>query len=257
MSTPNILQYDWNHAGFPSETAVDLDYANNVEQRQDLSIFLRVRITPKKEHKGDCLNSFEEVMLTMLQNQIQRVAQRTKCLVPAVRRFGCVLELFVYCPDDDAADKIAGTAVRAKWAAVEFDQRHDSAWTVYLQELYPTPAQLQTVKNEETIHMMLQYDDNLHSPRRINHYCTFCDEVSRIGFAEEVRKSGFALGDPYFAPESDLPHGVVVRNLGAIEKSVVDEWTTKIIAIVEKYNGRYCGWDAQMRRKRTAKDKIG
>lgn len=257
MSMPTIMQYDWNHAGLPSETAVDLDYLDNLERRQGLTLFLRVRVMPRKEHESDRLNSFEQMMLNWLHKQIGRVATRAKCLIPAVRRYGSVLELFVYCADDDAADKIAGAAVRVKWAVAEFEQKHDAAWSVYLDELYPTPAQRQTVKNEEIIDMMLQYDDDLHCPRRINHYCTFCDEVARIGFQEEARKSGYALGDPYYAPDTDLPHGMVVRNIGAINKRAIDEWTTKIIAIADKYNGRYCGWDAPVRHKRKVKDKIG
>lgn len=253
MTEPNILWYEWTHGGTPSETWVELGYADDTETQARLPLLLRLRIAMKKGREGKSLIPIHEIRVNMLQKKLERAAQSLGCAVPAARRCADVLLLYCYCPDRATADQIAEIAEKARWAIEDSDLDDDPRWDVYRHDLYPTTAQRQTAENENIISLMAERDDDLGSPHRIDHYCTFRDEVSRIGFQEDARKSGFALGEPYFAPDSDLPHGMVVRNLCAIEKKVIDGWTSKLIPVVEKYDGAYHGWDSPMLRKRKTK----
>ena len=243
------MEYDDTYEGKSSVVRVDMQPVSAARERTALPVLLLLRIAPKRNFALDMISPVQAWRLERVYQQLRRLAAKNALRVVACRAWGSSLLIYCYCPDEPAALLLSKAAQKKRWLMVEEDIRIDLEWRAYRQEVYPGAAQRQTVKNGETIDLMVQHGDDIHAPRRINHYCSFPDEVSRLGFQEAARKAGFALGDPFFSPEQEYAHGVCVRHIGSIDKRTLDGWTNKVIAIVEQYHGRYDYWDCQIMRK--------
>ena len=248
------LAYDTTFEGKTALMRVDMRRTTPSE-RAELPVLMLLRIQPRRNYSLDLLTPFQSRMLERTYRRLLRVAQRAKARIVAVRTWGSAMEFFCYGPDEPALLVLSSLCEKKRVLVTEYETRADPKWLVYRKEAYPTAANMQTVKNGEQIELMVKYGDDIHAPRRINHYCSFPDELSRIGFQESARKAGFALGDTFFKPDGDNPHGVCVRHIGSIDKRTLDSWTDRLIAVVEAYNGHYDYWDCQIMRKTRYKAK--
>ncbi len=242
------LVYDTTYEGKTALMRVDMRNTSKKE-RAALPVLMLLRIQPRKNYSLDLLTPFQSAMMERVYKKLIRTAQKVQCRIVAVRSWGNVMEFFCYGSDEPALLVLSAVCEKKRALVTEYETRADSQWQVFRKEAYPTAANLQTVNNGEQIEMMVRYGDDIHAPRRINHYCSFMDELSRIGFQESARKAGFALGDPFYNPDGEYPHGVCVRHVGSIDKRSLDGWTDRLIAVVEAYNGHYDYWDCQLMRR--------
>ncbi|MGI6192475.1 MAG: ribonuclease E inhibitor RraB [Christensenellales bacterium] len=242
------LAYDTTFEGKPAVMRVDMRELPDKE-RAALPVLMLLRVQHRKNYALSLTTPFQARSLERLFRRLLRVAQKVGVRIMAVRNWGNAMEFFCYGPDEPALLALSALCEKKRSLVTDYETRVDGKWQVFRKEAYPTAANLQTVKNGEQIEMMVRYGDDIHAPRRINHYCSFTDELARIGFQESARKAGFALGDPFFNPDSDYPHGMCVRHIGSIDKRSLDTWTDKLIAVVEVYNGHYDYWDCQIMRK--------
>ncbi len=242
------LAYDTAFEGKTAVMRVDMRKISEKE-RAALPVLMLLRIQPRKNYSLDLLTPFQARMMERVYKKLLRAAQRVNARIVAVRNWGSAMEFFCYGPDEPALLALSALCEKKRSLVTDYETRADSKWQVFRKEAYPSAANLQTVKNGEQIEMMVRYGDDIHAPRRINHYCSFSDEMARIGFQESARKAGFALGDPFFNPDGEYPHGVCVRHIGSIDKRSLDSWTDRLIAVVEAYHGHYDYWDCQIMRK--------
>ena len=243
------MEYDDTFEGKSSVVRVDMEPVSSPRERTGLPLLLLLRLAPRRNFALDLISPFQAWRLERVYQHLRRLAAKNKIRIVACRTWGSNLQAYCYCPDEPPALLLVKACQKRRWMMVEEELRTDLEWRAYRRDVYPGAAQRQTVKNGETIDLMVRHGDDIHAPRRINHYCSFPDEISRLGFQEAARKAGFALGDPFFLPDRDLPHGMCVRHIGSIDKRTLDGWTNKIIAIVEQYKGRYDYWDCQIMRK--------
>ena len=90
----------------------------------------------------------------------------------------------------------------------------------------------------------------MYALRKINYHMAFPSESARLLFEEEARLSGFAIGEASYVPEQDCPHGVLVLKMSKLIKADIDEQTTRLIGIAQKYGGRLDFWDCVLIPKR-------
>ena len=246
-------EYEWQYEGKPSVVRVNMDPFSGMAERNARPLLLLIRLSTRKNYALELISPIQKLRLEMLYNRFYGAAKRAGALSVGCRTWGSSMMIYCYCTDEPQALPLIKLCEKRRWVLCECETRTDPEWRVYRRDIYPNAPQLQTMQNSETIALMRDRGDDLHSPRRINHYCSFPDEVCRIGFQQAARKAGFALGDPAFLPENDMPHMTCVRNIGSIEKRAIDQVTTRVVLLCERYHGRYDYWDCQIMRKNRIK----
>lgn len=245
----NWLSYDVTCENRPGAMRVDMHPLRNPAERSALPVLLILRLATKRGYAMDQVSAMQSFALEQAYKKTLKVADAAYVRVVGCKTWGSNMEIYAYGADEPAVLALVKVCEKRAGLIVEYETHEDVEWWVYRNEIYPDAAARQTVKNAETIELMERHGDDIHAPRRINHYCSFNDEIARLGFQDSARKAGFAIGDSFFIPDRDLPHGMCVRHIGSIDKHSLDVWTTKLINIIEVYDGRYDYWDCQIMRK--------
>ena len=247
--TNDWLSYDTTCENLAACIRVDMHPVRSARERNAMPFLLILRLATKKSYAMDHISPFQQLLLEQAYKRVLKKADAAFVRVVGVKTWGSNIEIYAYGSDEPALLTLVKLCEKRAGLIVEYETHEDVEWWVYRKEVYPDAAARQTVKNAETIELMEKHGDDIHAPRRINHYCSFNDEIARLGFQDSARKAGFAIGDSFFIPDRDLPHGMCVRHIGSIDKPSLDLWTNKLIAIVEAYHGRYDYWDCQIMRK--------
>ncbi len=243
------VSYDSEFDGKTSVVQVDLRPVSSAAERKRLPMLLMLRIALRKNYAAAMMSYRADRRLTRELKALGRFCPKVNVALVAARTWGSALLIYAYAADEPSLMAAVKLCEKQRSLAVDYDIRYDPEWRIYRAELYPNAAARQTMKNAEQIEMMERYGDDLHAPRRINHYCSFPDEPSRIGFEQTARQSGFALGDPFFLAEKDYPYCMCVRHVGSIDKRTIDGYTNKVVRIAEQFGGHYDYWDCQIMRK--------
>lgn len=245
------LTYEWKFEGISSVTRVDPRFMNDRDARADYSLLMRLTISPINISRRP--SAFDTWRIDRAAQKASAAAGRSSVSLVGTRSLANALEMYFYGNVEDALHNIASEGKRSG-LKIDYIIWNEPFWETYERDLYPSPAQIQTINNGEITQKLAQHGDDMVSTRRINHYCSFLSEVNRIGFEAEALKAGFALDSSFYSPESDYPHCCCVRNMTSVDKPSIDAATTKLIAIVSKFDGRYDYWDCPIMRKTRTKN---
>lgn len=235
------FSYDWQHEGIPSLTQVNCHYYDDKRARDRLPhlFFLRLSSNPKKSQR---LSPLRQSFLKRSAAQIEKAAKVLGLELVGRRTIGSELELYFYSPNQANAEALE-EKIRKKRLQMNTRLMHDPSWQMYFHGVYPSMAQRQSVLNEENCQKMAKSGDNIHSVRRINYYLNFPNNISRSRFAEEARKSGFAISEDFYTPEDDFALGCIVLNRSSLELKDINRHTTLLCMLAEKHQGSFVHWD--------------
>jgi len=143
---------------------------------------------------------------------------------------------------------VAETIVMADGYTAEVAFSKDPKWVHYLEELYPTPAERQSMLNRRVVDGLRKEGDDLSKPRPVDHFLYFPDARSRQAFLSQAREMGFQLlGKLPEAKPRDLPFGLsIVREDFVHPPHCIDDFVAKLMNLAEQYEGEYDGWGCEI-----------
>ncbi len=160
--------------------------------------------------------------------------------------FGGRREFFVYTATDDADVVLAELQKRFTDFEIETFSREDPDWEVYREFLYPTPVDLQRIRNQKVVRALADHGDDPAIPRPIDHFAYFPDVASRRRFREKIVESGFEVDYEEEAETGDLRFGIAFKSHGPVDLSTVDHVTIPLFLEAEKCGGTYDGWGCEV-----------
>ncbi|EJF10636.1 DUF695 domain-containing protein [Pontibacter sp. BAB1700] len=142
---------------------------------------------PADEAEWEQLEAIEEALVEELQNSLQ-AAFVGKLLHDGKRSF------YFYSGQEALPEAIA-TNVMQQFPAYTFASNNllDADWGLYLDFLFPEPADMQSIKNSRILRMMEEQGDEHHIPRSVLHFVSFATEADRTAFRSESGKVGYTL----------------------------------------------------------------
>ncbi|HWR22015.1 MAG TPA: DUF695 domain-containing protein [Feifaniaceae bacterium] len=152
---------------------------------------------------------------------------------------------------EEAMAEIERIAGKEKLLSVSPGSAHEPDWLTYHALLLPDAAKYQTVLNAEMIGRLKKSGDNLAAVRRMTFSMCFPSEQTRLLFQEQAKAAGFAIGEPQFKPELDLPHILTIHALSALVQEDVDDLTTRAIRAAEPFGGELLRWNCPVMPKRS------
>jgi regulator of RNase E activity RraB len=126
----------------------------------------------------------------------------------------------------------------------------DADWGIYLDFLFPEPADMQSIKNGRVLRMMEEQGDEQHIPRAVSHFFYFASESDRAACRKEAEALGYTLvqeGTNEKSPEA--PYSLVISKVESLNEETMHTATLQLFQLAETHKGTYDGWEAQVIRE--------
>lgn len=239
----DLLEYDWHTEKSRAVFGVDMSLYSAAPIASD-GVLLYASCRSKKDD-----GELRGIRLSMCDSFFELCQRKLNIIFAGYIETRRQKRGIFYGSSIDLLDDMRELADRQPFLIIECGARRDEAWQTYFKLLYPDAAKYRTIENGRTIDALRKQGDMLNISRRISFHVFFPSEPIRIMFEQEARLAGFAIGEPEFADESDLPHGVSLHKISTLDKREIDDITTRIIRIASKYDGMLVHWDCGVVRR--------
>jgi uncharacterized protein (TIGR01619 family) len=199
---------------------------------------------PADEAEWEQLEAIEEALVTAFQDSLQAVFVG-KLLHDGKRNF------YFYSAQEALPEVLASNVMQAypDYTYATNTQR-DSDWGLYLDFLFPEPADMQSIKNSRVLQMMQEQGDEAHIPRPVTHKVSFASETDRDSFGKQVVGEGYTLMGQGMEQNADaMPYWLIISHVMPLNEDSVHETTLYLWQLAETHQGSYDGWEAQVLRE--------
>jgi hypothetical protein len=164
---------------------------------------------------------------------------------------GCITtlgrrEFYFYAETDSDVSRVAQDVLKSfpPYTAWVGSQR-DESWHQYLNVLYPSENQLDSISNADVLEVMAKEGDIHELPREVSHWIYFPTEGERLAFQTSIASIGETKID--ILPQSeDGRYGIVITETHEITGPQIDRKTRALRAFAAEAGGEYDGWEAQV-----------
>lgn len=124
-------------------------------------------------------------------------------------------------------------------------QSQDPEWSAYLDLLYPSELDLQSIATRRQLEELQQLGEDLTSPREIAHDIGFPSRQTREQFVKAVDGEGFTLSelDEGESGNPDLPYGVRLVRRDRLDLTMLDGLVSDLLIRAQDAGGEYIGWE--------------
>jgi regulator of RNase E activity RraB len=146
---------------------------------------------------------------------------------------------------DGFADAVA--AALAGFNGYKFDsgEKEDSLWEQYLDVLYPSPEDLERIKNRDVLDVLVERGDVLTAVRDVQHWMYFSSEASRAHFRDAAIGAGFRI-DSESIVEGSRPFGISVVRSQPVQQELIDATVIELLQMTQRFDGEYDGWETPL-----------
>jgi len=129
----------------------------------------------------------------------------------------------------------------------EYGSKEDKEWSGYLDFLYPTPTQMQTIQNRRVIDQLEKNGDDLTKPREVDHWIYFKTETDRETYIEQISNEGFNIVEKIYNKELDeTPFVLHIKRVDYVDQNSVDEYVIYLWKLANELNADYDGWETSI-----------
>jgi regulator of RNase E activity RraB len=128
----------------------------------------------------------------------------------------------------------------------ELQTRMDQGWEIYLSFLYPQAADLQIIRNRQTIDALRDHGDHPDIPRQIDHCAGLPSAQNRAAFAAFVADLGFKVGQSDSRPDEDGLYWLEFARTDA--PADMDQVVLPLVEKLLDLEGSYDGWGCEISR---------
>lgn len=121
----------------------------------------------------------------------------------------------------------------------------DPDWNHYLRVLYPSPHDVQRIKNRHVIEVLSENGDQLEKPRIVAHWAYFSTEAARAKFVAEVRTRKYAVISEHKLdePGHERPFCAQLERIDSVDWGSINDVTIELFDLAEANGGEYDGWE--------------
>jgi uncharacterized protein (TIGR01619 family) len=152
-------------------------------------------------------------------------------------------EFYFYGETREGFNDAVATALR-NFSEYSFDtgDQEDPLWDQYFNVLYPSPEDLERIKNRKVLDVLEAKGDVLTAAREIQHWMYFKSEMSRLQVKEAVANLGFRI-----VSESNdggnLSFGISVSKVQPVDEQSIDATVIELLHLAQQFEGEYDGWE--------------
>ncbi len=161
-------------------------------------------------------------------------------------------EFYFYCPSDRGDGQNVKDIVTQVFGdypdyAISVDCGADPDWAHYLERLYPSEEERQTMNNMSLLSELSKQGDDLKARRMVQHWGYFREDNLRALFKGEIEEQGFEIiGEHFHDDNSELPFAISFRRKNKIGFQYINALTLPLFHLAKQYNGHYDGWEVEV-----------
>jgi regulator of RNase E activity RraB len=121
-------------------------------------------------------------------------------------------------------------------------EQEDPLWEQYLDVLYPSPEDLERIKNRDLLEVLAEKGDVLTAARDVQHWLYFRSEHARALFREVAANTGFRIVSESHA-KGDMPFGISVARTQPVKQELIDATVIELLRLAQRFEGEYDGWE--------------
>ena len=126
----------------------------------------------------------------------------------------------------------------------EADTREERDWSSYLDYLYPSNADRQTIANRRVCDALERSGDNLTVAREIDHWAYFTSREALSAYVSEAIQLGFNVRE-LFLPDADHErHCARIWRSDVPAHNSIDDVTLPLFNLAATHGGEYDGWES-------------
>jgi uncharacterized protein (TIGR01619 family) len=234
--------------GKPVSTVVDLSLAERAPMR-DKGYAVLVRTALLSADAEGMPTRQESESLHLLEDLLERTMAESCRAVYAGRFTHKGIRQFVFYASDTASYRktVASAFTASPGHAWNARAVADTGWSNYFDLLYPTPVELERIRNRRLVDLLSDKGDDLTSPRRVDHFFRFRSKSSRESFLRGLSMEGFEIAA---MPEADgdgsHPYALQLHRKDSPDYPMVDRVVIPLWQKAQKSNGRYEGWETYL-----------
>lgn len=154
-------------------------------------------------------------------------------------------EFYFYGETTDNFDQAVAAAM-AGFRGYKFwpGTKSDPHWKQYLEALYPSPENFQSIKNRAVLEVLQKQGDVHTVEREVRHWVYFTSESSRALFRAAVAKGGFRIISEAFLSKEKSFEITLARNQ-AVDQESIDSTVFELLRLSQQFDGEYDGWETQ------------
>lgn len=159
---------------------------------------------------------------------------------------------YFYVADTVLIDKlISDYMVKYQDYKYELDYKSDKDWEIYLNFLYPSPKEYQSLMNRRVIDNLEKNGDKLEKPREVDHWIYFKRKEDLELFLDKIKDDGFTVVTNSFNKDyKEYPYTLQIKRVDKVDWSSIDEYVLCLWELANETNGDYDGWETQILKDR-------
>ena len=155
-------------------------------------------------------------------------------------------EFYFYGPTHIGFEDAVARTMR-QFSGYRFDSgvEQDPDWNHYQRVLYPSPHDVQRIKNRHVIQVLSEHGDELEKPRIVTHWAYFPTAAARSQFVAQARGLKYAITSEHEVEESDADNRFCAQleRIDSVDWAAINETTIELYDLAEASGGAYDGWE--------------
>lgn len=233
------------HAEIEGQTAFiyfDDGISGEIEQL-DLPNLLKLQLAFRSPAENGMAGEDELVALSAIEEEVASWAADTgAAYVGRVTGAGCRTYICYTAHDEDDAAAFAEHLTMQSGYQIGIKLEEEPGKQTYWNALYPEPEERPQTSDMKVIKQLEAYNDNLSSPRRIDHFAYFDSRQQIEMFASWARRNGFLI-DQMTTPSTEISqHMLVFHHDCRPLPEEISTYTLSVAANANRLGGEYAGW---------------
>lgn len=229
-----------------ASTFVDLGIHNDAPLR-DRPILLRIRLQMLFPREDGLSSSAEYDVLKKLEDHL---AEALKSGVQAQYVGRTTADSFrefcFYVPRVVEQTQIAQALRAFPEYAFKAWCEEDGSWRHYLEVLYPSDEEFETIKNLGVIDVLEKHGDTLKEARPVTHWSFFKTDADRQSFLADALELGFSIHDLHEDGPEDFRFVACLERDDHVNYGSINSIVLELFRLTENHRGTYDGWETQV-----------
>lgn len=208
-----------------------------------LLVWISIKMNNPRE---DGLSSNEEsnILYEVEDTLVDKLVAKYNCLYTGRLTSNNHRDLYFYFDESNGLDKAIADIMSAyPDYKYNFGTKDDKDWGVYLDFLYPTPAQHQCMMNRRVLFNLEKNGDNHEMPREVDHFLYFETENGRSSFvAEYAVDKGFFVKQTDTKEDGDQRYMLHLTRTDKVDYNSINDCTIELSEKALEFDGYYDGW---------------
>jgi hypothetical protein len=130
---------------------------------------------------------------------------------------------------------------------VDFGEQSDSSWRHYEDVLYPTPREMNSIRNQRVLAELEKHGDDHSISRPVDHWAYFKSHEARASVARALAEKGFSsMSDLQPKGSTEFRFGLQFQRSDRVDSNVINAVTCTLEELVTEHGGEYDGWETQV-----------